>query len=111
MGCTYQNCSFSRGKNADAVPIKTVVSATGKARRESSKTVAFEQLPVYVPTHEGRQKHGRARMSAAVPRTLPPCLGSLPALPTAQATRAQCSLTGWGFGFVSVSYRQKGLYA
>lgn len=89
MGCTYQNCSFSRGKNADAVPIKTVVSATGKACRESAKTVAFEQLPVYVPTHEGRQKHGRARMSAAVPRTLPPCLGSLPALPTAETTAPQ----------------------
>lgn len=110
MGCTYQNCSFSRGKDAEAVPIKTVVSATGKAHRESAKTVAFEQLPVYVSTHEGRQKHGRARMIATRPHA-PPCLGSLPALPTAQATRAQCSLTGWGFGFVSVSYRERALYA
>lgn len=75
MGCTYQNCSFSRGKDAEAVPIKTVVSATGKAHRESAKTVAFEQLPVYIPTHEGRQKRGRALMMTAGPHT-PPGSGS-----------------------------------
>lgn len=42
-------------------------------------------------------------MMTTGPHTLPPCLGSLSALPTAQATRAQRLLTGWRFGRVSVS--------
>lgn len=93
MGCTYQNCSFSRGKDAKAVPIKTVVSATDKARRESVKTVAFEQLPVYVPAHDGRQKHGRALMTTR-PNTLP-LMFRFFASPTHGAGHAWAMLTDW----------------
>lgn len=48
-----ENCSFSRGKDAKTVPVKTVVSATGKPPRETIKTVAYEQVPVYVPAASG----------------------------------------------------------
>ncbi len=50
-----ENCSFSRGTDAKKVPVKTVVSATGKPTRETVKTVAYEQVPVYVPAASGNR--------------------------------------------------------
>lgn len=50
-----QICSFSGGEDSEKPPVKSEVSATGKASGESVKTVAYELVPVHEVPKDGEQ--------------------------------------------------------
>lgn len=50
-----KNCSVSEVEGSEPPPVKIEGSISGKASKETTETVAIEQVPVYVPTEERGQ--------------------------------------------------------